>query len=82
MRKPIAAVGEADGGDEGHDGDRARRPEPAHHHAGQRHGEHRAGRDGEQHSPSACGDSSSASRTCGIRDAQLANAKPARMKTA
>jgi hypothetical protein len=32
--------------------------------------------------PSERGDSSSASRTCGIRDAQLANANPLRMKTA
>ena len=32
--------------------------------------------------PSCCGSSSSPSRTCGIRDAQLANAKPLRMKTA
>jgi hypothetical protein len=33
-------------------------------------------------SPSVRGVSSSASRTCGIRDAQLANAKPLRMNTA
>ncbi len=32
--------------------------------------------------PSCCGLSSSPSRTCGIRDAQLANAKPLRMNTA
>ena len=33
-------------------------------------------------SPSCCGLSSSPSRTCGIREAQLANAKPLRMNTA
>ena len=33
-------------------------------------------------SPSRCGLSSSPSRTCGIRDAQVANMKPLRMKTA
>ena len=33
-------------------------------------------------SPSVRGVSSSASRICGIRDAQLANANPLRMKTA
>jgi hypothetical protein len=33
-------------------------------------------------SPSARGDRPRASRTCGIRDAQLANAKPLRMNTA
>jgi hypothetical protein len=32
-------------------------------------------------SPSCCGLSSRPSRTCGIREAQLANAKPLRMKT-
>ena len=32
--------------------------------------------------PSCCGLSSSPSRTCGIREAQLANAKPLRMNTA
>ena len=32
-------------------------------------------------SPSFCGVSSSSSRICGIRDAQLANAKPLRMNT-
>ena len=32
--------------------------------------------------PSRCGFSSSPSRTCGIREAQLANMNPLRMKTA
>jgi hypothetical protein len=58
-------------------------PEPRDDEAGQRHRDDRSDRDREQHEPErARAESSSASRTCGIRDAQLANAKPDRMKTA
>ena len=60
----------------------ARRPSRRDDHAGQRHRDQRADRDRQQHEPELRGVSSSASRTCGIRDAQLANAKPLRMKTA
>ena len=72
---------EPDAAEDRHGGDRARGAEPCDDRPRQRQGDQRARRDRSSSRPSSPGLSFRPSRTCGMRDAQLANAKPAPKKT-
>ena len=70
------------GRDERRDHDRARSAEPRHDHPGERQRDDRPAAIASSRRPRLAGLRSRPSRTCGMRDAQLANAKPEPMKTA